>query len=199
MAEMNANWRTALAHKVSKLALVAAAASMLAACVQAPPRYDNRYPQQSSYPAQGGYPQGGYPQGGYPQGGYPQQQGAYPQPQQQAPYGVEYGSVGRIEELRSQSAGTSGVGVLIGAVVGGVLGNQVGRGFGRAAATAAGAGAGALAGNAIEQNGSRSQVNGYRIHINLQNGGQRIFDVPHPGDLRPGDRVQINQGQISRY
>ena len=88
----------------------------------------------------------------------------------------------------------------MGAVVGGVLGNQVGGGFGRAAATAVGAGAGALAGNAIEQqNGGNNQVSGYRIHINLQNGGQRIFDVPHPGDLRPGDRVQINQGQISRY
>ncbi|MEN5181122.1 glycine zipper 2TM domain-containing protein [Comamonas odontotermitis] len=177
MAQRNIGWRTALARKAGKLAVVAASASVLAACVQAPPRYDNRYPQ------------GGYPQ----QGNYPQQQ------PQQGGYGVEYGSVSRIEELRGQSSSTSGVGVILGAVIGGVLGNQIGGGFGRAAATAAGAGAGALAGNAIEQNGNRNQTRGYRIVINLQNGGQRVFDVPHPGDLRPGDRVQINQGQISRY
>ncbi len=193
MTTTNKTMRTALVQKMAKLAAVVGAASVLAACVQAPPRYDNRYPQQ----------QGNYPQ---QQGNYPQQQGGYPQqgnyPQQQAPYGVEYGSVGQIEELRAQSRSTSGVGAIIGAVVGGVLGNQVGGGFGRVAATAAGVAGGAAAGNAIE--GSRGgnnqgQVTGYRIFINLQNGGQRIFDVPHPGDLRPGDRVQINQGQISRY
>jgi outer membrane lipoprotein SlyB len=171
-----------LLQRASKLGLALAATSVLAACVQAPPRYDNRYPQGPAPQQQGSYPQ---------QGGYPQQ----------APYGMEYGTVGNIEELRSQSRSTSGVGAILGAVVGGVLGNQVGGGFGRMAATAAGVAGGAAAGNALEQSSSsgRSTVSGYRIHINLQNGGQRIFDVPHPGDLRPGDRVQINQGQISRY
>ena len=173
MAETHNTQRTALVQKTAKLATALAAAATLAACVQAPPRYDNPYPQQ--------------------QGNYPQQQ--------QAPYGVEYGSVGQIEELRSQSRSTSGVGAIIGAVVGGVIGNQIGGGFGRVAATAAGVAGGAAAGHAIEgsRSGGQGQVTGYRIFINLQNGGQRIFDVPHPGDLRPGDRVQINQGQISRY
>nr|WP_312986459.1 glycine zipper 2TM domain-containing protein [Comamonas koreensis] len=176
MSQTNPSSRSLL-QRAGKLGLALAAASLLAACVQAPPRYDNRYPQ----------------------GPAPQQQGGYPQ--QQAPYGMEYGTVGNIEELRSQSRSTSGVGAILGAVVGGVLGNQVGGGFGRMAATAAGVAGGAAAGNALEQssNSGRSTVSGYRIHINLQNGGQRIFDVPNPGDLRPGDRVQINQGQISRY
>ena len=177
MSQSKSNGRTGLLQRAGKLGLALVATSVLAACVQAPPRYDNRYPQ----------------------GPAPQQQGGYPQ--QQAPYGMEYGTVGNIEELRSQSRSTSGVGAILGAVVGGVLGNQVGGGFGRMAATAAGVAGGAAAGNALEQSssGGRSTVSGYRIHINLQNGGQRIFDVPHPGDLRPGDRVQINQGQISRY
>ncbi|TDS83534.1 glycine zipper 2TM domain-containing protein [Comamonas sp. JUb58] len=176
MSQTNPSSRSLL-QRAGKLGLALAATSVLAACVQAPPRYDNRYPQ----------------------GPAPQQQGSYPQ--QQAPYGMEYGTVGNIEELRSQSRSTSGVGAILGAVVGGVLGNQVGGGFGRMAATAAGVAGGAAAGNALEQssNSGRSTVSGYRIHINLQNGGQRIFDVPNPGDLRPGDRVQINQGQISRY
>lgn len=177
MSQTNPSSRSLL-QRAGKLGLALAATSVLAACVQAPPRYDNRYPQ----------------------GPAPQQQGNYPQ-QQQAPSGMEYGTVGNIEELRSQSRSTSGVGAILGAVVGGVLGNQVGGGFGRMAATAAGVAGGAAAGNALEQssNSGRSTVSGYRIHINLQNGGQRIFDVPNPGDLRPGDRVQINQGQISRY
>lgn len=182
MSQTNPSARSLL-QRASKLGLALAATSVLAACVQAPPRYDNRYPQGPAPQQQGNYPQGGYPQ------------------QQQAPYGMEYGTVGNIEELRSQSRSTSGVGAILGAVVGGVLGNQVGGGFGRMAATAAGVAGGAAAGNALEQSsgGSRSTVSGYRIHINLQNGGQRIFDVPNPGDLRQGDRVQINQGQISRY
>ncbi|GAB2716460.1 MULTISPECIES: glycine zipper 2TM domain-containing protein [Comamonas] len=182
MSQTNPSSRSML-QRAGKLGLALAATSVLAACVQAPPRYDNRYPQGPAPQQQGSYPQ---------QGGYPQQQ---------APYGMEYGTVANIEELRSQSRSTSGVGAILGAVVGGVLGNQVGGGFGRMAATAAGVAGGAAAGNALEQssNGGRSTVSGYRIHINLQNGGQRIFDVPNPGDLRPGDRVQINQGQISRY
>ncbi|MEF9965980.1 MAG: glycine zipper 2TM domain-containing protein [Comamonas sp.] len=182
MSQSKSNGRTGLLQRAGKLGLALVATSVLAACVQAPPRYDNRYPQGPAPQQQGNYPQGGYPQ-------------------QQAPYGMEYGTVGNIEELRSQSRSTSGVGAILGAVVGGVLGNQVGGGFGRMAATAAGVAGGAAAGNALEQSssGGRSTVSGYRIHINLQNGGQRIFDVPHPGDLRPGDRVQINQGQISRY
>ncbi|MEJ5127081.1 glycine zipper 2TM domain-containing protein [Comamonas sp. MYb21] len=182
MSQKNPSSRSLL-QRAGKLGLALAAASLLAACVQAPPRYDNRYPQGPAPQQQGSYPQ---------QGGYPQQQ---------APYGMEYGTVGNIEELRSQSRSTSGVGAILGAVVGGVLGNQVGGGFGRMAATAAGVAGGAAAGNALEQSSGsgRSTVSGYRIHINLQNGGQRIFDVPNPGDLRPGDRVQINQGQISRY
>ncbi|MEJ5030800.1 glycine zipper 2TM domain-containing protein [Comamonas sp. MYb69] len=182
MSQTNPSSRSLL-QRAGKLGLALAAASLLAACVQAPPRYDNRYPQGPAPQQQGSYPQ---------QGGYPQQQ---------APYGMEYGTVGNIEELRSQSRSTSGVGAILGAVVGGVLGNQVGGGFGRMAATAAGVAGGAAAGNALEQSSGsgRSTVSGYRIHINLQNGGQRIFDVPNPGDLRPGDRVQINQGQISRY
>lgn len=181
MSPSNSSSRSLL-QRASKLGLALAATSVLAACVQAPPRYDNRYPQGPAPQQQGSYPQ---------QGGYPQQ----------APYGMEYGTVGNIEELRSQSRSTSGVGAILGAVVGGVLGNQVGGGFGRMAATAAGVAGGAAAGNALEQSSGsgRSTVSGYRIHINLQNGGQRIFDVPNPGDLRPGDRVQINQGQISRY
>ncbi len=167
----------------SRLATLAASvviAGSLAACAQQP-----MYPQ---YPAAQPQPTQGY--GSYPAGANNQ-------------YGTEYGTVANIELPQARSGGTSGAGALLGAVVGGVLGNQIGGGMGRAAATAAGAIGGGFAGNAIEGRANANAggaVNGnYRLIINLDNGGQRVFDVPSPGDLRPGDRVRISGGgQISR-
>ncbi len=144
---------------------------------------------------------------GRPQGNYPAQQPGYgtPPPQQQQPQGrADYGRVSSIDPLQStyQRAAPSGVGAVIGAVVGGVLGNQIGGGMGRAALTAAGAVGGAVAGNAIEgRTAPGREVGGglYRISIQLDQGGQRVYDVPDPSDLRPGDRVRMIDGQISRY
>jgi len=123
------------------------------------------------------------------------------QPMAQGPY-VEYGHIANIEVVRSQTqgGGTSGGGAVAGALLGGVLGNQVGHGGGRAAATAAGVVGGALLGNAVEANQNAPRVyESYRISIQTDNGAYRAFDVPSPGDLRIGDRVRIDNGQISRY
>lgn len=140
------------------------------------------------------YPQQTYPQAAYPAGGY--------QAPVNAPYGTEYGRVANIEVLQPQARSqTSGAGAVLGAVVGGVLGNQVGGGSGRVAATAVGALGGALVGNAVEgrnqQQGAYEQQ-GYRITIQLDQGGMRAYDVSTPGDVRVGDRVRLNNGQISR-
>jgi len=120
---------------------------------------------------------------------------------QQGPY-VEYGRVANIEVLRSESAGTgtSGGGAVAGGVVGGLLGNQIGGGSGRTAATVAGVVGGALLGNAIEGRNNAPRVyESYRVSVQTDNGGYRAFDVPSPGDLRIGDRVRIDNGQISRF
>ena len=134
----------------------------------------------------------------YPAGGayYPDARPGYAG----APVGVEYGRVGYIEVLQGRASGqTTGGGAVIGAVVGGLLGNQIGKGSGRAAATAVGVLGGAVAGNAIEgQNNAQNTHQGYRVTIQMDHGGQRAFDVPHPGDLRVGDRVRVQGGQISR-
>jgi outer membrane lipoprotein SlyB len=88
---------------------------------------------------------------------------------------------------------------VIGAVVGGVLGNQVGKGSGRTAATAVGVLGGAVAGNAVEGRKNPQNVEqGYRLSIQLDQGGYRAYDVGNPGDLRVGDRVRLYNGQISR-
>ena len=127
----------------------------------------------------------------------PYQGGAYPT---QAPVAAEFGRVTNIEMLQGQQRGAStGAGAILGAVVGGVLGNQVGKGSGRAAATAVGVIGGAVAGNAIEgRNNSGDYVEGYRISVQLDHGGYRVYDVSSPGDLRIGDRVRLYNGQISR-
>ncbi|MFT4242484.1 MAG: glycine zipper 2TM domain-containing protein [Acidovorax sp.] len=132
---------------------------------------------------------------GYP-GGYQTAAPAYPS----NPAGTEYGRVSNIEALQGRAQGqTSGAGAVIGAVVGGVLGNQVGRGSGRAAATAVGAIGGAVVGNTIEgRNYGQESVQGYRLSVQLDHGGYRVYDVSSPGDLRIGDRVRLYNGQISR-
>lgn len=155
----------------------------LAACAPYPQRGPS-YPQAQQQPV--------YPSGG----GYYQNQN-----QQNNAYGTEYGRVSNIEALQSQSRGqTSGAGAVLGAVVGGVLGNQVGKGSGRAAATAVGAIGGALVGNTVEghNNPQGGYEQGYRITIQLDQGGLRAYDVSSPGDLRMGDRVRLYNGQISR-
>lgn len=158
------------------LSLIAglAALATLTACVAPVPVYQSRYPYQP--------------------------QAAYPYPAGPSPY-VEFGHVANIEVLRSQTPGygTSGAGAVTGGVIGGVVGNQFGRGGGRAAATALGVVGGALLGNAIEANNNAPRVyESYRISVQTDNGGYRAFDVPQPGDLRIGDRVRIDNGQISR-
>ncbi|MDM0036178.1 glycine zipper 2TM domain-containing protein [Variovorax sp. J22P271] len=133
------------------------------------------------------------------------QTSSYPyQPVQPAPQGryVEYGRVANIEVLRSESAGTgtSGGGAVAGGLVGGLLGNQIGSGGGRTAATVAGVVGGALLGNNIESRNNAPRVyESYRVSVQTDNGGYRAFDVPSPGDLRIGDRVRIDNGQISRF
>jgi len=114
---------------------------------------------------------------------------------------VEYGHVANIEVLRSETpgGGTTGGGAVAGGVIGGVVGNQFGRGSGRAAATALGIVGGALLGNTIEGQHSGPRVyESYRVSVQTDNGGFRAFDVQSPGDLRIGDRVRIDNGQISR-
>lgn len=129
-------------------------------------------------------------------GGYQTQAPAYPS----NPAGTEYGRVSNIEVIQGRSQNqTSGTGAVLGAVVGGVLGNQIGSGSGRAAATAVGVLGGAVAGNAIEgRNNSAADVQGYRMSIQLDHGGYRVYDVSTPGDVRIGDRVRLYNGQISR-
>lgn len=137
-----------------------------------------------------------YPPGGHPGYGAPNYQGSgyvsYPDQR-----GVEFGTVTYVEGVHEHNR-TSGLGAVLGAVVGGVIGNQIGGGTGRAAATALGAVGGAVAGDAIEGRNNNPEYEAYRVTVQLDRGGQRVYQVPTHGELRPGDRVRMYEGQISR-
>lgn len=146
-----------------------------------PTQTQTPYPSQTPYPAQ-------YPN----QTQYPAQT---PQSNQ-----VEYGRVTHVQLVQTQQpAQGSGLGAIIGGVAGAVVGRQIGGGTGRDIATVAGAVGGAMAGNAIEKSRNSSVGQAYRVTVQLDNGGARAYDVPSPGDLRVGDRVRVQNGQLFRY
>ncbi|MES2413332.1 MAG: glycine zipper 2TM domain-containing protein [Pseudomonadota bacterium] len=117
-----------------------------------------------------------------------------------APAGaIEYGRVTNVEVVRTQESGRPGVaGAVIGGIAGAALGNQVGRGTGKDLATIAGGVGGAVAGNAI-QKGANSQIRDvYRVSVQVDNGAYRAYDMGTAVDLRAGDRVRIENGQLYR-
>jgi outer membrane lipoprotein SlyB len=161
--------------RITSLATAVVLVAGLAACAA---------PQQTSTPVGQAYP-ANYPATTYP-AGTPQ---AY----------VEYGRVSNVESLSTPEQGRgSGVGAVLGGVAGAVVGHQIGGGSGKTAATALGAIGGAVAGNSIEKNRNATVRESYRVSITLDNGTARAYDVPSYGDLRVGDRVKIENGQINR-
>jgi outer membrane lipoprotein SlyB len=113
----------------------------------------------------------------------------------ETPVRVTYGVIDNIEIIRS-SNDEIGAGTVIGGIVGGVLGHQVGGGTGKDVATVAGAVGGAVVGHQVEKQ-NRQQVT-YRIQIRLESGGYQTV-TQDASDLRVGDRVRIENNQVSRY
>ena len=110
--------------------------------------------------------------------------------------GVTFGNVSRIDTV-SRASSTSGGGAILGAVLGGVLGHQVGGGSGRDAATAVGVVGGALIGNEVEKR-NKNDGNIFRISVRLDNGRTAQFEYERIDDLRVGDRVKVQDGQLYR-
>jgi outer membrane lipoprotein SlyB len=105
-----------------------------------------------------------------------------------------YGTVTDINTIEEESR-TSGGGAVLGAVIGGVVGHQFGSGRGRDAATGIGAIGGAVAGNQIERRNSRENEI-YRVTVRFENGRHEQFDYRDIEDLRVGDHVKVEHGQI---
>ena len=126
----------------------------------------------------------------------PRNTAVFDPPRSGSSQGVTYGNVSGIE-IVPVAARSSGGGALLGAVIGGVLGNQVGGGSGRDAATVVGAVGGAVVGNQVERrNKSDNEI--YRVSVRLDNGRLAQFDYQRIDDLRVGDRVKVQDGQLHR-
>jgi outer membrane lipoprotein SlyB len=115
------------------------------------------------------------------------------------PASLEYGRVTNIEYFPGGTV-TSGINVP-GAIVGGVAGAVVGNTLsgGRDAATVLGGAAGAAIGSQVGR--TQTPVGAspvYRVTIQTDAGGLRTYDVANTGDLRPGDRVRVENGVIYR-
>jgi uncharacterized protein YcfJ len=108
-------------------------------------------------------------------------------------------SHGTVRDIRviPVAARTSGGGAVLGAVLGAVIGNQFGGGTGRALATGAGAVAGGVIGNNIEGRNKRDDEV-FRVTVRFDNGVTEDFDFHRVDDLRVGDRVKLEGGQIHR-
>lgn len=129
--------------------------------------------------------------------------GSYPSSQYPSSYS-RYGYVESIEtiaeERRSGIGGTGvGIGAIGGAIAGGVLGNQVGSGSGRAAATVGGAIAGGVIGDQVEKRVNNNRADGvgaYRLRVRMDDGSYQTFTQDRIDNLRVGDRVRIDNGQV---
>lgn len=111
-----------------------------------------------------------------------------------------YGTVQAVDQLRNENSGSSiGIGTVAGAVVGGLLGHQMGDGKGNTAATVIGAAGGALIGHEFDKR-NQAQNDGYRLTIRMEDGSyQSIEQNTDFVDLRVGDRVRIDNGNVRRY
>ncbi|MFJ2990399.1 glycine zipper 2TM domain-containing protein [Collimonas sp. NPDC087041] len=125
----------------------------------------------------------------------PPPQTTYPS-YQQPPRRDNYGVVDAIDVVNTPSQGIGGA--VVGGVLGGVVGHQIGHGNGNTLATIAGVVGGAVAGNQLEQRASPGTTS-YNVRVRMNNNGFQTISVSNPGDLRVGDRVRIDNGQISRY
>jgi len=107
-----------------------------------------------------------------------------------------YGTVANIQVI-SVRGRSSGGGAILGAILGAAIGNQVGDGSGRRVATGAGAIGGAVIGNNMERrNNSDDEI--FRVRVRMNNGRDYTADYQRIDDLRTGDRVRIDDGQIFR-
>ncbi len=156
---------------------------MLSGCVNEPP-FDPPYSASRPYPSQSQYPSQQYPSNSYPAQTY-QQQGTY------------YGVVDRIEVINRGDSGNV-AGMVIGGIVGGLIGSQIGGGNGNTVATVAGVAGGAYAGNQI-QGRQRAAHESLRVVVRMENGSYQTVTTDSISDLRTGDRVRLDNGNISRY
>jgi outer membrane lipoprotein SlyB len=113
----------------------------------------------------------------------------------QAPAINGTGVVSSIGETTETSAGKSAMTSVLGSLVGGALGSTIGGGTGQVIAPSGGATAGAVAGSSVAQ---RSAATVWDVSIRFDDGINRVVRVREMPNYRPGDKVRVVNGAVSR-
>lgn len=101
------------------------------------------------------------------------------------------------ENFQTKGSG-SAMGAIAGGVAGGALGSQVGKGDGKTLATIGGAVGGAYLGRQLEKKMKTKDM--VKVTVRLDNDQQQSFDYEAgTSPVIKGDRVQIVNGQLTRY
>jgi outer membrane lipoprotein SlyB len=111
---------------------------------------------------------------------------------------ADCGRIASIEHHEAQGKG-SGVGAVAGGVAGALLGNQLGRGNTRTIATVGGAAGGAYLGNMAEKKAKAKSKAMSKISVKMDDGSVKTFDLSGETQYAKGDRVQVHNGNLSRY
>lgn len=169
--------------RILKLAALGLGAVALSGCVVVPAGYYHRGYYSDAAPGAAPPP--------------PVAQAPQPAPVPAAP---QAGVVTDIRVFQGGPAYTSGGGAVVGTVAGAIIGRQFGSGSaGRAVGTMIGAIGGAVVGNEIErQSTGAGRPPIYRVTVRLDNGAMRSYDYASLNNLRVGDRVREDGGQLYR-
>lgn len=111
-----------------------------------------------------------------------------------APSGT--GTVVSIRETQETSTGASIVGAVGGALIGGLIGSQFGGGSGQTIATAVGSIGGSMAGSAVANHAGAEPV--WDIVVRFDDGIERVVRVRDRPTVRPGDKVSVSNGTVTR-
>ncbi|MFN7752827.1 MAG: hypothetical protein ACK5TE_11235 [Pseudomonadota bacterium] len=106
------------------------------------------------------------------------------------------GTVLGIAERTQASQAGSVVGAIGGAVLGSVIGGQFGGGFGQTVAATAGAVGGSMVGSQVGSRAGQTLV--WDLTIRFEDGIDRMLTVTERPSVRPGDRVSVRDGQVTR-
>jgi outer membrane lipoprotein SlyB len=106
------------------------------------------------------------------------------------------GRITSIEHHDVQGKG-SGVGAVAGGVAGALLGNQLGGGNTRTIATVGGAAGGAYLGNMAEKKVKAKKMS--KVSVKMDDSSVKTFDLSGETQFANGDRVQVQNGKLSRY
>lgn len=114
----------------------------------------------------------------------------------QAPALTGTGVVLAISEHQQADAASGMAGSIGGALLGGLLGSQVGGGTGQVIAATTGSVIGSAVGGSAAAKASARLV--WQVSVRFEDGIDRTFTIEQRPDYRPGDRVAVSNGAISR-